>query len=45
MNDIYIYDIEVLADRYEEEQAILLEISNLEKKEENPCLYQELFVL
>ena len=48
MNDIYIYDIEVLADRYEEEQAILLEINeleNLEKIEENPCLYQELFVL
>lgn len=48
MNDIYIYDIEVLADRYEEEQAILLEINeleNLEKKEENTCFSQELFVL
>ena len=33
MNDIYIYDIEVLADRYEEEQAILLEINELENLE------------
>jgi|LakMenEpi03Aug12_release.lakeMendotaPanAssembly.Ray.scaffolds.fasta_scaffold478158_2 hypothetical protein len=31
MNNHY-FDIEVLSDKYEEEQAILLEINQLEKK-------------